>query len=171
MAISDPTNTVLAALIADQDTDENYNPFADWEATSTATPVTLSASDTKMFWYAVSYFAKPDMKNSETLKRNFPTEEAAAEFTNKLKLFAAKNNLSLGLPTFMDGHMTKDVVDKDTLKVTKPAHWVEANKYPKSWNVGTNVTFRITRKRAAKVNLNGPVTTDTVAARAARNAV
>jgi hypothetical protein len=136
-------------------------------ALTTRLPVALSDGDRADFARAVNHFAA--RPNTAVLSFNLPTAEEASDYRAKIQAYAAERNLSAGLPKFAAEHMSKPVVDKSSGKITKPAKLVPANKYPKNWNVDTNVTFRLTAHRDE--SKNGEVTITTVAeAEAAANA-
>jgi hypothetical protein len=85
--------------------------------------------------------------NSNVLPVMFPTDAEAETFKAQVRQYAEDHNLTAGFPKFVDGHMTKDVTDEKTGKITNPAHWVPANKVDPSWNVGRDVHFRFATKR------------------------
>lgn len=162
--------TDQTALITDATdvTEEDENLLSEWtESNARSAGIVLTARELKMFAQAVTHFsAKP---NTATLERNFSTEAEADAFRAKIVYYAETHNLTPGLPKFVDAHMSKEVVDKETGKITKPAKLIPANGKPKHWNNGVNVTFRFAKPKD-KSTSNGPVITTTVDAVAAAQA-
>jgi hypothetical protein len=108
------------------------------------------------FARAATYFSgKP---NTTKLSMELPSESDANELRKQLQSYADEKDLSLNLPRFVDAHRTADKTDAKTGKVT-PGKDVEANKVPRHYNTGRNVTFRFAIKRDEDRPMSGPVTT------------
>lgn len=82
--------------------------------------------------------------NTEKISVNLPTAEAAEDYRKQIKSWCAANGLSAYLPEYSPEH-TVERTDKATGKVVKKV--VKANNVPKHYNVGRNVTFRITKPK------------------------
>jgi hypothetical protein len=136
------------------------------EATSTnkTGQVQLTEADRADLARAVTYFS--NLPNTANLKFNMPTVQEADDYRAKIQRYAAEHNLSAGLPKFVDAHDTKAVTDPSSGKIVKPAKRIPANKIPRDWNVGTQVTFRFSPHRDDSTKASA-VTTSTVAERAA----
>ena len=135
-------------------------------ATTTAVPVALTDAERKQFADAAAYFSAHT--NRHTLSVDFASDEDAKKFRNKVNAYADMANLTAGFPKHVAGHWTEEKTDPATGKITSPKKWIEDNGLPRTWNVGTNVTFRFAKKRDTS-KANGPVTVTTVEARAAES--
>jgi hypothetical protein len=113
---------------------------------------------------AVKYFDLATTKSTDKAEINLPTPELAEEFRAQIISYSDETGVSEYLPKFVDEHeSTRTVKGADGQPVmgqdgkplretyTVPANgrmtatgWKGAQKH---WNVGTNVTFRITTRK------------------------
>jgi hypothetical protein len=136
------------------------------EVSKTAQPrVEIPEALSKAFAEIVSFLATPGVENTNKIKMEMPDKAAADLLRWQVQQYADDNGLTAYLPKWADAHwnrkeadaVTGEYTDKETGKVVQ-AKWIPANGgidpktgkwkgVEKSWNVGTNVTFRITKPK------------------------
>lgn len=125
-------------------------------------PVVLTAADIADFNRAATYFS--GQPNTVKLSFNLPADGdvSADDYRAKIKRYAELHDLSAGFPKFIDEHEVKARKATAT-KPARAAYTAPANKNPKHWNVGPNVTFRFSEKSDEDDVDTTTVTTTTVA--------
>jgi hypothetical protein len=118
----------------------------------------------KGFADIVSYLATPGVENTNKISMEMPTEAEADTLRAQVQQYADDNGLSAYIPKWADAHWSRKDADQETgIYGTDPetgkaltAKWIPANGafvggkwkgVSKSWNVDTNVTFRITHPK------------------------
>lgn len=101
------------------------------------------------------YLASDGVPNTFKFSVEFPTAAEAELFRDQLRSYAEQNDLNAYLPVFVPGHWSRKDADPETGVYTinkatgemGQAKWIEPSKVDPTWNVGTNVTFRLTFKK------------------------
>lgn len=111
------------------------------ETTAKAEIATITPELAEMFANIVTHLS--DKPNTHVMSFELPDDKGDPEtFRLMIQQYAKEHDLAYGLPKHVGEHMSKDVVDPDTGKVTKKGKLIPDNGKPAHWNVGRNITFR-----------------------------
>jgi hypothetical protein len=131
--------TITTDQTTDQTTTDVWGFGGEVDETSTKI-VVITDAVRKGLDRAVIHFAKPSTKvdpaSSRVLSVNFKTDDESDTFRRQVQQYADEAGLYVGFPKFSPEHVSK-----------KTGKTVPANKTPKHYNTGTNVTFRVTAHR------------------------